>query len=68
MSIAKAARMLGLKPSTAKLIVKRYREEGSFFESKTAKEKRLDARKDGERGLLYEENRSLNRREDQHNH
>jgi len=31
-SIAKSARELGIKPSTAKLIVKRYREEGTFFE------------------------------------
>ena len=31
MSIAKAGRALLLKPSTAKLIVKRYRETGSFF-------------------------------------
>ena len=31
-SIAKSAKELGIKPSTAKLIVKRYREEGTFFE------------------------------------
>lgn len=31
-SIAKSARELGIKPSTAKLIVKRYKEEGTFFE------------------------------------
>jgi transposase len=34
MSIAKAGRILGIKASTAKLIVNRYKEEGTFFESK----------------------------------
>jgi transposase len=41
MSISKAARILGLKASTAKLIVKRYREEGTFFESKNSRARRL---------------------------
>jgi transposase len=31
-SIAKAARMLEIKNSTAKLIVKRFRETGTFFQ------------------------------------
>jgi transposase len=41
-SISKAARILGLKSSTAKLIVKRYKDEGTFFESKTSREKRIE--------------------------
>jgi transposase len=40
--ISKAAKKLNLKLSTAKLIVKRYREEGSFFESKTEMVKRIE--------------------------
>jgi transposase len=33
MPIIKAAKELGMKYSTAKLIYKRYREEGTFFEN-----------------------------------
>lgn len=41
MTIVKAAAKLGIKSSTAKLIVKRHRETGSFFESKENRAKRL---------------------------
>jgi len=30
-SIAKAGRRMGIKVSTAKLIIKKYREEGAYF-------------------------------------
>ena len=33
-SISKAAKMLSIKLSTAKLIVKRWRDDGTFFQSK----------------------------------
>jgi len=33
-SIAKAGRLLEIKASTAKLIVKRYRDTGTFFQPK----------------------------------
>lgn len=39
--ISKAAKKLNLKLSTAKLIIKRYKEDGTFFESKTEMAKRL---------------------------
>jgi transposase len=43
-SIAQAARVLDIKVSTAKLIVKRYRTEGTFFERKHSKETRSEKR------------------------
>jgi len=40
--IAKAARRLGIKLSTAKLIVKKFKEEGTYFEKKEDKIIRLE--------------------------
>jgi transposase len=37
-SLSKTANKLGIKLSTAKAIVKRYKEEGSFFETKRERE------------------------------
>lgn len=42
MPIAEAARLLKIKYSTAKLIVKRYKDDGTFFESRQLKRKRLE--------------------------
>jgi transposase len=39
--ISKSGKRLGIKLSTAKLIVKRYRETGTFFESKEERVRRL---------------------------
>lgn len=36
MSISKAGKKLGIKPSTAKLIVKKYRETGTFATRRVA--------------------------------
>jgi hypothetical protein len=41
-SIATSARRLGIKLSTAKLIVKKYREEGCFFEKREDRKARLE--------------------------
>lgn len=38
--VSKAAKKLGLRLSTAKLIIKRYKDEGTFFESKVQAAKR----------------------------
>lgn len=40
-AISSASKRLGLKLSTAKLIVKRYKDEGTFFEAKRSKDKRV---------------------------
>lgn len=39
-SISKTAKKLGIKLSTAKVILKRYKTDGSFFETKADKQKR----------------------------
>jgi transposase len=41
MSITKASKHLGLKYSTAKLIVKRFKETGILYESKKAQQSRI---------------------------
>lgn len=41
--MSKTAKKLSLRLSTAKLIVKRYKEEGTFFESKVERSKRLES-------------------------
>lgn len=42
LSIAKSAKKVGIKLSTAKLIIKKYKQEGTFFESRTEKKKRIE--------------------------
>jgi transposase len=42
-SISKSAKKLGIKLSTAKLIIKKYKESGSFFEKKKDRENREKA-------------------------
>lgn len=44
LSIGKSAKKVGIKLSTAKLIMKKYREEGTFFESRKDKKDRLQNR------------------------
>ena len=59
-TIASVAKEIGIKYSTAKLIFKRYRETGTFYESRTMKgERRLrEAREDSSaRGSPYTERR-----------
>jgi len=41
--VAKAARKIGIKISTAKLILKKYREEGTFFEKIKDRKERIIA-------------------------
>jgi transposase len=41
LSIGKACKMLSIRPSTAKLIMKKYKEEGTFFEKRSDKLARL---------------------------
>jgi hypothetical protein len=40
-SIAKSAKKVGIRLSTAKLIIKKYKEEATFFESRREKSKRI---------------------------
>jgi transposase len=40
-SLSKTAKKLGIKVSTAKAIVKRYKEHGTFFEIKKDREARM---------------------------
>jgi transposase len=42
LSISKAAKMLGIRPSTAKLIIKKYKQDGTYFQSKKDKQKSLE--------------------------
>jgi hypothetical protein len=34
--------MLGIRPSTAKLIIKKYKQDGTYFQSKKDKQKSLE--------------------------
>lgn len=60
--MSKTAKKLSLRLSTAKLIVKRYKDEGTFFESKVERAKRLESgekiieNQNEERTPLNEEN------------
>jgi transposase len=45
LSIGKAAKITGIKLSTAKLIIKKYRSNGTYFESKEDKKKRFENKK-----------------------
>lgn len=42
MLVSKTAKKLHIKPSTAKLIIKRFKDKGTFFESKAEMAKRLN--------------------------
>lgn len=41
LTIKKTAEILGLKPSTARMILKRYKEDGVIFERKEERHKRI---------------------------
>lgn len=59
LSIGKSAKKVGIKLSTAKLIIKKYREEGTFFESRKDKQNRLKNQETQLEGVLEHPSSSL---------
>lgn len=56
MTISRAAQKLNIKNSTAKLIIKKYRETGSFFESMSSRKKRLEKEREAIEKEINERN------------